>query len=376
MINTLKSTISKNITNIVGWKTNRKIIVIESDDWGSIRMPNKDVYTKLERLSFSKEFTLYDRLDSLERLEDLQSLLDIAKEFKDFNDKPLVFTLNTVMQNPDFEKIKAGDYKKFYGIPFFESYKQFYGQDLRDLWSKGIEEQLIKPQFHAREHLNVHLWLNDLRNYNKNTREAFDNGYFGLRTETSSKLRNHYLATYFAENEEEFSKVVVATKQGLEMFKNVFGYHSKTFIASNYYWPKELEKILANEGVKGLQALRGGNFTNYKRGTISTKRLFTGQKNKFGQIYTVRNVIFEPYSDKNKDWVASGLKDVQNAFLWKKPAIICMHRVNFASEMNLSNRDHNLQLLKKFITEILKKYPDVEFMSSDALIKEIAGGHS
>ena len=27
-----------------GWKTDRKIVVIESDDWGSIRMPRREVY--------------------------------------------------------------------------------------------------------------------------------------------------------------------------------------------------------------------------------------------------------------------------------------------------------------------------------------------
>jgi hypothetical protein len=40
MINSLKSTLSRNLTNARGWRTNRKIIVFESDDWGSIRMPH------------------------------------------------------------------------------------------------------------------------------------------------------------------------------------------------------------------------------------------------------------------------------------------------------------------------------------------------
>jgi hypothetical protein len=371
MINSLKSTLSRNLTNARGWRTNRKIVVIESDDWGSIRMPNKEAYSKLEKTSFSKKFTLYDKLDSLECREDLQSLLDIASEFKDFKNKPLVFTLNTVMQNPDFEKIKASHYKKFYGVPFFQSYQQYYGQDLKDLWLKGIEEDLIKPQFHAREHLNEYLWLKDLQNGKEDTLLAFDQGYFGLRTETSSKLRNHYLATYFSETEEEFKRVSFATKQGLEMFKEIFGFNSETFIASNYYWPNELENVLANQRVKGLQTLRGSNITNYKKGTTYIKRFFTGQKNNLGQTYTVRNVIFEPYSDKNKDWVDSGLKDIQNAFFWKKPAIVCMHRINFASEMDPNNKSNNLKLLKKFLNEILKRYPDVEFMSSDELINEI-----
>ena len=30
-----------------GFHTNRRLIVIESDDWGSIRMPSRDVFAKI-----------------------------------------------------------------------------------------------------------------------------------------------------------------------------------------------------------------------------------------------------------------------------------------------------------------------------------------
>ena len=36
----------KNISNLPGWRTNRKIVVIESDDWGSIRMPSLTIFEK------------------------------------------------------------------------------------------------------------------------------------------------------------------------------------------------------------------------------------------------------------------------------------------------------------------------------------------
>ena len=44
----IRQTIRQNILNIPGWRTNRHIVVIESDDWGSIRMPSKEVYDKLK----------------------------------------------------------------------------------------------------------------------------------------------------------------------------------------------------------------------------------------------------------------------------------------------------------------------------------------
>jgi hypothetical protein len=35
--------IAKKYTQLRTWKTNKKLIVIESDDWGSIRMPSNQV---------------------------------------------------------------------------------------------------------------------------------------------------------------------------------------------------------------------------------------------------------------------------------------------------------------------------------------------
>jgi hypothetical protein len=47
MMQKLKSSLSRNLVNAIGWRTNRKIIVIESDDWGSIRMRNQKTFDEL-----------------------------------------------------------------------------------------------------------------------------------------------------------------------------------------------------------------------------------------------------------------------------------------------------------------------------------------
>jgi hypothetical protein len=39
--------IVRNLANLPGWCTNRKIVVIESDDWGSIRMPSLTIFENL-----------------------------------------------------------------------------------------------------------------------------------------------------------------------------------------------------------------------------------------------------------------------------------------------------------------------------------------
>lgn len=367
MISTLRTTLSRNITNARGWRTDKKIVVIESDDWGSIRMPGKEIYSQLQKTRLGQSLSLFDSLDSLERREDFQKMLELADGFRDSKNNPLVITLNTVMQNPNFQKIKETGYNEFHGIPFFQSYQDYYGENFEDLWVKGIEEKLIKPQFHAREHLNEFLWLNDLRAGFTDVKIGFDYGFFGSRTVTSSKLRKHYLATYFSETQNEYKQVKKNTIEGLKMFENVFGFSSNSFIACNYTWPRELEEILFENGVKSIQSQPGNNITDFNVGIKRTKRFYTGKKNVNSQVFTVRNVVFEPSMNPKKDWLESVTKQIDNAFFWKKPAIISMHRVNLVSEMSVENRDRNLQLLKELIFHIQNKYPEIEFMNSEQL---------
>jgi len=103
-------------------------------------------------------------------------------------------------------------------------------------------------------------------------------------------------------------------------------------------------------------------------GEGKTLRVFhwLGQKNKYSQRFITRNCFFEP-SEKSKDWVDSCLKDIEIAFRWYKPAVISSHRVNYIGALNKSNRDNGLTQLKQLLRSMLKKWPEVEFMTSDQL---------
>ena len=61
------------------------------------------------------------------------------------------------------------------------------------------------------------------------------------------------------------------------------------------------------------------------------------------------------------------LKEIQTAFFWQKPAIISTHRINYVGGIDLAHRDRNLKALDLLLKNILKKWPEVEFLSSDQL---------
>ena len=87
------------------WRTNKKIVVIESDDWGSIRTSGKDAYNALLDSGYAMSSSPYT-LDALESNEDMLALYETLNSVKDKNGNPACFTTNMILANPDFEAIE------------------------------------------------------------------------------------------------------------------------------------------------------------------------------------------------------------------------------------------------------------------------------
>ena len=98
-------------------------------------------------------------------------------------------------------------------------------------------------------------------------------------------------------------------------------------------------------------------------------RHYLGDINEFYQIYSVRNCSFEPSIDGGG--YKKTIKEINNAFFWKKPAIISAHRLNFIGRLDQKNKERNSNEFKKLLSEILKKWPEVEFMHTMSLDKII-----
>lgn len=62
------------------------------------------------------------------------------------------------------------------------------------------------------------------------------------------------------------------------------------------------------------------------------------------------------------------MKEIGQAFKNNHIAVISSHRINYVGGIDINNRIKNLELLDEFLSTLLMKYPDVEFMSSDQLI--------
>lgn len=363
------STLKKNILNVQGWTTKRKIVVIESDDWGSVRMPSKETYKKLLKKGYNVNNDPYLKYDSLATTEDLSHLFDVLSSIKDKNKHSPIITANTIVANPDFKKIRSSNFESYFFEPFLETLSRYKGCDKSfDLWNEGIDSGLFLPQFHGREHLHVAQWMKALQENDKNILEAFDNEMISISSEPSS-MKFSYMEgmDFFNENEKVSRKEII--EEGLTSFENIFKYKSLSYIANCYIWDDYIEEILSNKGVNYIQGVRIQKKPIVEGLThrYQFKSNYLGKLNKFNQLYLVRNVHFEPSHYPNNDIIYDCLKEISIAFRWNKPVIISSHRINFIGAIDVNNRIRNLKLFHDFLINIIKKWPDVEFMSSTEL---------
>jgi hypothetical protein len=206
-----------------------------------------------------------------------------------------------------------------------------------------------------------------LKEGHESTNIAFKYGVYGISLKTPQNREDSYLAAYDFYEPSEIDLLKGITIDGLNQFEKVFGFRSSYFVPPNGPLSSHLHKTLAKAGIKAIQT---GRFiysepVGYGK---SRKRLhYLGKKNKYGQIYTLRNVIFEPNDQPQVDWVTKCMREIEQVFSWHKPAIISSHRVNFIGALHPENREHGLKLLEQLLKQITKKWPDVEFQTSREL---------
>jgi hypothetical protein len=356
--------------NSRGWRTRRKLVVIESDDWGSIRMPSRDVYEKFLALGYPVDKLSYLKYDSLESNSDLESLFEVLTSFKDQKGNHPVVTANTIMTNPDFDRIRQSNFEEYHYELFTETLKRYPEHDrVLDFYREGIKKKIFYPQLHGREHLNVNRWMKALQSGNDTIQLAFNHGFYDLGSEHTIISEVSFVDSLSPSDKKELVQQEKGIAEAVKLFEIVFGYAPKTFIAPCYVWRPEIETAFSQNGIKILQS--GAYQLVPEIGKVSsfTKRLhFTGEKSKSNIQYTVRNCYFEPSTNFNK---ANPNEDVQNtinqieyAFSNKKPAIITSHRVNYIGLIEKSNRMKTLEKLSLLLKTITKKWPDVEFITS------------
>lgn len=362
----LKKNVFQNYINFRGLNTKKKLISIQSDDWGSIRIPNKEVYNKLEK-KLNLDKCNYSKYDSLETANDIHDLVEVLDYIKSKYGKKPLMTLNYLSCNPDFKRIMEDDFKVYHAEQISTTYKNYDGADNALKYIINDYQSYFDPQFHGREHFNSNIWLK-LLNQDKRVRLAFDYEFFALGYNNFKDIKYPYLASFMKLTPtESFDKII---EEGLAIHAKLFKKSATSFIAPVYVWDEKIEESLAGQGINTIQGLYKRKDFNkeQKKVTYSSRR--SEKFTSYNQLQTVRNCFFEPSVKIEYDWVNECLKDIEVAFKWNRPAVICSHRINFSGRLDNQRKNDNLKLFKTLLESIATKWPDIEFVDSETLYDE------
>lgn len=346
------------------WKTNKKIVVIESDDWGAIRTSSVGAHQTLSKKGYVVKDSPY-MLDTLEADEDLCALYDVLVRVRDSNGNHPVVTANMIMGNPDFDRIEDEGFVQYFFEPVQETLDRYPRRgEVERLWKEGYEQSLFYPQLHGREHIVYWEWLDQLRNKNEEAVETFKLGMCGVPLNVSKFNLSFYKPIYIDRAELETHGVDLESliKEGSELFKETFGYRSKTTVAPNVAWTSQAEEAWSKCGITGIQ----GGFLQevHTSNGVDYISHYLGETNAHGMRYSVRNCTFEPCRNYDDAYWKNTMRQVRRAFLLNTPAIISTHRVNYVGSISQDNRTRGLTQLSALLREIVNSYPDVIFMSS------------
>lgn len=351
-------------TNLKGKNLGEKLVVIESDDWGAVRTPGSKALNAFGERGLDVAKSMY-KIDALESGSDLDDLFGVLAGHRGADGKPVVFTANTIVANPDFKKIKESDYQTYFYEPFTETLKRYpaHGENLSKI-KTGIASGVWRPQFHGREHLNVKRWMQALQAGDEKVRFCFDH-----QTTWSGKDDYSFMEAFDWNQPEEVKAHKAIIEDGHKLFMEIFGYASKTFIAPCYCWDPAIESTLSQNGVAILQGLRTQSLPTGTFDVYNTLPHFFGKQNPLGLFYNVRNCFFEPSMSPGTDWVNNCLARMAAAFHSKKPAVICSHRINYIGFIDENNKARSLKLLDHLLSSITKTWPDARFISTDQLLQ-------
>lgn len=358
-----------NAKNLVGWRSDRKIVVLSVDDYGNVRLESRAARRRMDRQGL-KIYSRFDALDTLETRRDLEALYEVLTSVSDGEGRPAVVTPFAVPCNINFEMMAETGYVNYFFEELPDTFQKLSESDpdayggAWELWKEGIELGLMVPQFHGREHLNVRMLEEKLAERDHEVLTALKNRSF---TSISSNSRPvSPLAAFdfwkFDENE-EFIGII---EDGCRRFENVFGYRATNFTPPSFTAHPVLNDTLRRQGIEWIDAAIMMK-EHQGEGRYKRKFNYTGKVTAGGLHVMVRNVVFEPTSNRAIDWPSYGLRQVEAAFRLRRPAIISSHRVNYCGHIDEENRKSGLIALENLLHGITERWPDVLFMAANEL---------
>lgn len=364
--------ITENLKNIPGWSSKERLVAFAVDDYGNVRLHSPAAKQTLSR-QFGPPSNRFDGFDALETREDLERLYEVLSSVSDREARTAVFSPYAVSMNLDFSLIDRTHDKV---LPLealsttFQKLEADYPTEyagVPSLWREGIRAGLLSPEYHGPVHfstLRVEGWLKDGFPEFEAALAVQSVVLFGQRTKRSSGW-----TAAFADAPEGSanSRLAHEFSAGMQAFREHNQLEPTAFTPPAHVFPRHLLDIVKSNGLKFIDLPRmlpsePGAARPWQRLMWSGRELAPGLR------ALTRNVVFEP-CDGGGDSVGKAMRQIEASFRFRKPAIVSSHRVNFAGRIDPKNREHGLGALSDLLKAIIKRWPDVRFVS----VRDLAG---
>lgn len=355
----------------LGKNIDEKIVVFQSDGWGSARIPNREVFQSLLgkgiKISFKENKGFRTVLDGFENPKELNQLLEILLKHKDADGKNPVFTFNVTTGNPDFKKIEDHEFSEYFSEPFHHTMER-ERPGVLSLWRSGIDQGLISPQFMGHDPVNQKRWLDGLIKNRLDLQIAFQYGVYSL---SRTKFTSDYYSIayeYLPGEDEPYLKASIT--QGLTVFKDFFHKWPCSFVAPFNVTPSYLLKEVRQQGVSVFQS-NGIHLLprKVKNGEMMYHRKFfvSGLDRHTNSVQLIRNCRFEPAFFPTENEAGRCLKEIGQAFSYRRPAVISSSRSNYVGIFDEKIPEESLGQLDTLLAGIIKTWPDVKFYTTEQI---------
>ena len=334
----------RSLLPVEGFAFDRPLVLLQSDDWGRVGVPDQEGWEKLRELGVNLGERAYD-FYTLETAEDIAAIASLFHRHRDSTGRPPCLGMNFILANVDFEKVEAGGFQQIYTRALTEGLPGGWNRPgLFAAYREGVAAGILCPALHGTTHFcrpPVERLMNDP-------------GERGILLRQLWKARVPYIqwrmpwigfeywepeknGEKFLPYEAQESAIDSAAKTFTEFFSSL----PLSACAPGYR---------SNENTRRAWARRGIKVAQNGTGTMQPPHY-----DDYGILHLYRSMDFDPatlpdFSVESCIWAA------EECFARGIPAIVSVHSINFHSTLK-EFRSRTIALLDQFLTAMEARHP-------------------
>jgi hypothetical protein len=327
------------------------MVVIQSDDWGRVGIPDQAQIDELRQAGFCVGGSNWDYY-GLESQDDLFSLRDTLLNIRDSIGGHPVFSAVFVMANADLKRLVESGYTDLSALPIGNGFPAPWCDDnLMAGYRELIADGVFEPALHGYVHFNSVFML----------ALAQTDSDAGRRVRALVSRNIPYLASLTPEinfalvRRTDGSEVFIDEHQqrdwvrkGVASFAETFGHLPVSTCAPGYRFNDITMNIWKENGIRIVHS--GGGFLHRKHGLA----------------VIARNIFFEPFCDTLA--IENAIRQARQAVACGEPLVISSHSINYISR-HLRFAEHGRTSLKNLLHSLLHEFPNLRFVTEATLVE-------